>query len=173
AGFNLSYGYFDTTQVFGPYLLTGSIFSDPVNEALPQGRTTNTYNLSDDASYQRGKHFIQFGYWMQQVRVASSDSSGTIPTYNLFMGNGQPALVQRLLPGLTSQTDLDDANALLATLGGYIDGYSQTFQVTSPTSGFVPAAAYLRHFISNNYALYMLDKWKVARRVSLTLGLRY
>src|SRR5581483_9808289 len=54
-GFNLTYGYFDTTQVFWPYLLTGMIFSDPVNEALPQGRTTNTYNLSDDASYQRGK----------------------------------------------------------------------------------------------------------------------
>ena len=172
-GFNLTYGYFDTTQVFGPFLLTGMIFSDPVNESLPQGRTTNTYNLSDDASYQRGKHFIQFGYSMQQVRVASSDSSGTIPTYSLFMGTGQPALVQRLLPGLTSSTDLDNANALLASLGGYIDGYSQTFQVTSRTSGFVPGAPFLRHFIANDYALYVLDKWKLMPRVSVTLGLRY
>jgi hypothetical protein len=172
-GFNLSYGYFDTTQVFGPYFFTGSIFSDPVNEFLPQGRTTNTYNLSDDAAYQRGRHFIQFGYWMQQVRVASSDSAGTIPTYALFMGAGQPALVQRQLPGINSSSDLDNANALLATLGGYLDSYTQTFQVTNRTSGFVPGAPYLRHFLMNNYALYVQDKWKVVPRVTLTLGLRY
>lgn len=172
-GFNLSYGYFDTTQVFGPYLLTGSIFSDPVNEFLPQGRTTNTYNLSDDAAYQHGRHYIQFGYWMQQVRVASSDSSGTIPSYTLAMGTGQPALVQRQLPGINSSSDLDNANALLASLGGYLDAYSQTFQVTGPTSGFVPGAPYLRHFLMNNYAAYVQDKWKLIPRVTLTLGLRY
>jgi len=171
-GFNLTYGFFFTSQQFGPYLLTGTIFSDPVNEFLPQGRRTNTYNLSDDASYQRGRHFIQFGYWMQRVRVSSSDSSGTVPTYGLAMGVGQPALTRTQLPGVSS-TDLDTANALLATLGGYIDNYSQTFNVTSRTSGFVPEAANRRHLLLNNYAFYVQDKWKALPRLTLTLGLRY
>ncbi len=172
-GFNLTWGYFGTSQQFGPYLLTGTLFSNPVNEFLPQGRTTNTYNLSDDAAYQHGRHYIQFGYWMQQVRVTSSDSAGTVPTYNLAMGTGQPAIQRRELPGLSSQTDLDTADALLATLGGYIDSYNRTFQVTSRSSGFIPGAPYLRHFLLNNYALYVQDKWKASRTVSLTLGLRY
>ncbi|HLK49194.1 MAG TPA: TonB-dependent receptor [Bryobacteraceae bacterium] len=172
-GFNLTWGYFETSQQFGPYLLTGMIFNDPVNEALPQGRTTNTYNLSDDAAYQHGRHYIQFGYSMQQVRVASSDSAGTLPAYNLFMGVNQPGLAQRDLPGVSSSTDLDTANALLASLGGYIDSASQTFQVASRNSGFVPGAPYLRHFLLNDYSLYVSDRWKVLRTVSLTLGLRY
>ena len=53
-----------------------------------------------------------------------------IPTFSLAMGSGQPALSRRDLTGISS-TDLATANALLATLGGYIDGYSQTFNVTS------------------------------------------
>jgi hypothetical protein len=172
AGFNLTYGFFDTSQQFGSYLLTGTLFSDPVNEFLPQGRRTNTYNLLDDAAYQRGRHYIQFGYFMQQVRVGSHDAAGTVPAYGLAMGTGQPALRLNELPGVNT-TDLATADALLATLGGYIDSYGQTFNVTSRTSGFVPNAVYLRHFILNNYALYLQDKWKVAPRLTLNLGLRY
>jgi hypothetical protein len=172
AGFNLTYGFFDTSQQFGPYLLAGTLFSDPVNEFLPQGRRTNTYNLLDDAAYQRGRHYIQFGYFMQQVRVASHDAAGTVPAYGLGMGTGQPALRPNELPGV-STTDLATADALLATLGGYIDSYGQTFNVTSRTSGFVPNAVYLRHFKLNNYAFYLQDKWKVAPRLTLNLGLRY
>jgi hypothetical protein len=171
-GFNLTYGFFFTSQQFGPQLLTGMLYSDPVNESLPQGRRTNTYNLSDDASWQHGRHFIQFGYWMQHVRVASHDASGTVPTYGLAMGIGQPALAPRELPGVSTD-DLGTANALLATLGGYVDSYGQTLNVTSRTSGFVPSAVYLRHFILNNYAFYVQDKWKALPRLSVTVGLRY
>jgi hypothetical protein len=172
AGFNLTYGYFFTNQQFGPYFFTGTIFSDPVNEFLPQGRNTNTYALSDDAAYQRGRHYIQFGFHGQNVRVRSYDASGTVPSYGLAMGSGQPALSRNALPGASS-TDLDQANALLATLGGYIDSYSQTVNITSRTSGFVPGAPYVRHFLLNDYDLYVQDKWKVGSRLTLNLGLRW
>jgi hypothetical protein len=172
AGFNLTYGYFLTSQNFGGYLLTGETFSDPVNEFMPQGRNTNTYVLSDDAGYQRGHHFIQFGFHGQHVYVRSYSDAGVVPTYNLAMGLGQPALQTRQLPGIDTN-DLANANALLATLGGYIDSYGQTFNVTSPTSGYVPGAAYLRHFTMPNYAVYAQDKWKVTSRLSVTIGLRY
>ena len=131
AGFNLTYGYFLSSQDFGPYLLTGTLYSDPVNEFMPQGRNTNTYSLSDDAAYQRGSHYIQFGFHGQKVRVRSYDAAGTVPTYSLAMGTGQPALTRGNLTGV-SNTDLATANALLATLGGYVDGYSQTLQRRQP-----------------------------------------
>jgi hypothetical protein len=172
AGFNLTYGYFLTSQNFGGYLLTGESFSDPVNEFMPQGRNTNTYVLSDDAGYQKGNHFIQFGFHGQHIYVRSYNDAGVVPTYTLAMGAGQPALQTRQLPGIDTN-DLANANALLATLGGYIDGYSQTFNVTSPTSGFVPGAPFLRHLIMPNYAVYAQDKWKVAPRLTIIAGLRY
>jgi len=171
-GFNLTYGYFDTSQDFGGALITGMLYNDPVNEFMPQGRNTNTYSLSDDAAYQKGDHYIQFGFHGQKVYVRSYDYSGVVPTYTVAMGTGEPALQTRDLPGVSS-TDLDTANALLATLGGYLDGYSQTFNVTSRTSGFVSGAPFLRHFRMADYALYVSDKWKISPRLTATIGLRY
>ena len=172
AGFNLTYGYFLTSQQFGSYYLTGMAFSDPVNEFLPQGRNTDTFSLSDDAAYQRGRHYLQFGFHGQNVRVRSYDDSGVIPAYGLAMGTGQPGLSRRDLPGITN-TDLANANALLATLGGYVDNYAQTLNVTSRTSGFVPGAAFVRHFRLNDYDVYAQDKFKAARNLTLTLGLKW
>src|SRR5581483_10596828 len=85
---------------------------------------------------------------------------------------GQPALSSHDLPGIQVD-DLANANALLATLGGYVDGYSETYNVTSRNSGFVPGAPFVRHFQYTDYALYVQDKWKVSQRLTLTLGLRY
>ena len=172
AGFNLTYGYFLTSQQFGSYYLTGLAFSDPVNEFQPQGRNTNTFSLSDDAAYQRGRHYIQFGFHGQNVRVRSYDASGVIPSYGLMMGSGQAALTRRDLPGISS-ADLANANTLLATLGGYVDSYSQTLNVTSLRSGFVPGAPFVRHLLLNDYDLYVQDKFKAGRRLSLTVGLKY
>src|SRR5580692_3504165 len=172
AGFNLTSAYFNTSQQFGPYLLTGEIFSDPVNEFLPQGRNTDTFTIADDAAYQRGNHYIQFGFHGQQIRVRSVDFAGTEPTYSLLMGDGQPALTTRDLPGI-SQADLANANQLLATLGGSVDGYGQTFNIASTTSGFVPGQPYLRHFQVTDFAFYIQDKWKVTPRLTVTLGFRW
>ena len=44
-GFNLTVGDFLTSQQFGKGIINGTLFSNPVNEFLPQGRITNTYNL--------------------------------------------------------------------------------------------------------------------------------
>lgn len=171
-GFNLAPGDFLNSQKFGAYLITGMSFSDPVSEQMPQGRATNTWSASDNAGWQHGHHFVQFGFHLQRVTVHSYDDSGIVPTYSLAMGTGEPALTRSQLPGI-SANDLANANQLLATLGGYIDGYSQTLNVTSRTSGFVPGAGNVRNFLFNEYALYATDTWKVFPRLTLNLGLRW
>lgn len=171
-GFNRTYGYFLNQEKDPPYYLSGLAFSDPVNSFNDQGRTTNTYNILDDAAYQKGRHSIQFGLHMQQVRVRYYDKNGVVPVIALGMGAGQPALARRDLAG-ASNTDLANANTLLATLGGFIDGYSQTFNVTSRNSGFVDRAPYLRNLSQNNWSFYVVDKWRIKPRLTLTLGLRY
>ena len=173
AGFNLTTIAFDTSQTFGGALITGMAFSDPVNEFMPQGRNTNTYMISDDASYQHGRHYIQFGFHGQKVFVRSYDDSGVVPTYSLAMGTGQNGLTSRDLSGINTNVDLPNANALLATLGGYLDSDSQTLNVTSRTSGFVPGAPFLRHFRMGDYAWYITDKWRVLPRLTVTAGVRY
>jgi hypothetical protein len=171
-GFNLAPVSFPTTEKFPSFFIAGMVFGSPINYFLPQNRITNTYSLADNATYIRGRHTIQFGFQTQQVRVLSSDAAGTIPTYNLFVGDGQNGLTARQLPGIGA-TDLANANQLLATLGGLVDSYSQIFNVTSRTSGFVAGAPFLRHYSFNNYAGYFHDTWKIRPRLTATIGLRY
>src|SRR5207253_508516 len=61
----------------------------------------------------------------------------------------------------------------LTDYGGYVDSYSQAFNVTSRTSGFVPAANNVRNFRLSEYDFYVQDQWKISRRLTATLGLRW
>ncbi|HTM52218.1 MAG TPA: TonB-dependent receptor, partial [Bryobacteraceae bacterium] len=171
-GFNLAPGEFVTSEKFGPFLVAGLSFSNPVNSFQDQGRDTNTYNFADNATYIRGRHTIQFGFQHQRIRIASHDSGGTIPTYILGAGEGQNPLLARQLPGIGA-ADLDAANALLATLAGWVDEYTQTLNITSRTSGFVDGAPFKRNYSFDNYAGYFHDSWKISPRLTATLGLRY
>ena len=171
-GFNLAPGVFETTEKFGPFLISGTAFTNPVNDFRRQGRDTNTYVLEDNANYSRGRHNIQFGFHAQFVHASPFDDFGITPQYGLGVGTGQGGLTTREMPGARA-ADIAGANGLLATLGGLIDSYTQTFNVTSRTSGFVNGAPDLRRFAYNNYAGYAQDTWKAGRGLSVNLGLRY
>ncbi|HEY3840348.1 MAG TPA: TonB-dependent receptor, partial [Bryobacteraceae bacterium] len=72
-----------------------------------------------------------------------------------------------------SSANLATANNLFADLAGYVGSAAQTFNVTSPTSGYVPGATNLRHIGYDSVAGYVQDNWKVFPHVTVTLGLRY
>src|SRR5207302_641825 len=57
--------------VIGNVPANTTLFIDnPSNTFLGQGRTTNTYNLQDNASWVKGPHSISFGVQTQKVRIA-------------------------------------------------------------------------------------------------------
>jgi hypothetical protein len=171
-GFNRAPLTFSTTQDFGNRIVAGMVFTNPVNLFRAQGRSTNTYNFMDTAGYIRGRHVIQFGFQLQAIRVGTFDDSGITPVYSLGIGLNNPGLRPDQLPGI-STNDFTAANNLLASLGGYVTDYSQTFNITSRASGFVGGAASLRNYTLNDYAFYAQDKWKLTPRLTVNLGLRY
>jgi len=170
-GFNLAPGIFDTREQFGSYVLDGMVFTNPVNTFRAQGRYTDTYAYSDNASYSRGRHQFQFGFQAQQIRVAPYDDFGITPTYTLGIGTGNDGLLDRQFPGIT-QSDLEAANDLLATLGGYVTQYTQRFNIRDRSSGYVSGQPFRRHFSLDQYALYVQDAWKLTTRLTATVGLR-
>ncbi len=175
-GFNRSPVPFGVSTPRPDFYLVSGIFDIPGQAAFaPQGRTTNTYSLQDNASYVRGNHTITFGYQQQNIRVKSYDNNnGISPIYFLGFGASNPNGLGAI-PGLpdASANDVNTANNLLSTLAGIISGYQQVFNVTSRTSGYVPFAANTRNFEYDTYSGYVSDKWKVRRNVTLIAGLRY
>ncbi|MGH9668182.1 MAG: hypothetical protein ACRD9L_27495, partial [Bryobacteraceae bacterium] len=150
-GFNRAPTLFASSQDSGKYLLSGLLFSNPVNTMQPNGRYGNTYVLADNASYVRGRHSLQFGYQSQYMRVESYNNTGVLPTYTLGIGTGNPGLPAAQFPASFTASDRSAANNLLADLYGYVTAYSQTFNATSRTSGFVNGANTLRHESLDNF----------------------
>jgi len=181
-GGNLTVAPFDVSGSMPPFLLSGTLMTDPVNNFLPQGRNTDVYNLQDNASWVHGRHSFTFGVQTQQIRVAPYNYGGIVPTFYLGpYSDGVPyGYGVGDIPGAVA-TDVNTANALLGTVAGIIGGSatssglsaSQSYNITSQTSGFVPGAPQRQNLSSNDYAAYFSDNWKVAQRLTLNLGVRY
>lgn len=171
-GLNFAPALFLTDQQFPGAIVSGFLFNNPLNTFRAQGRNTNTYALNDNATWVKGKHYVKFGAAYQSIRVKPYNDVAITPTYTIGLGAGHPGLTAAQLPGV-STNDLATANALLANLTGAITSAAQTFNITSQTSGFVPGATNLRHFVYDNYSFYIQDNFKVRKNLTLEFGLRY
>jgi hypothetical protein len=173
-GFNKTPAVWVSREGTPDFLLGSAYFTLPVNPKLPESRTVDTYVFQDNANWVKGRHTLAFGFQGNLFRNGSVDYTGVVPTYTLGLSkNSVPAgFTAGQIPG-ASATDIARANNLLATLGGMISGASQAFNITGRDSGFVPLAPRTLNLRMNNYAPYFSDNWKVLRRLTVTLGLRY
>jgi outer membrane receptor protein involved in Fe transport len=171
-GFNWAPAIFLAAQDIPAYYLGGLSFTNPINTFRTQGRNTDTYNFADNANWVHGTHTFSFGFQGQRTRIEQYNDAGITPTFTLGIGSGNTGLTATQLPGI-SASDLSAANGLLATLAGYMTSYSQTYNVSSRTSGYVKNYTNIRHDKFDNYAFYGQDSWKVSRRLTLNLGLRW
>jgi hypothetical protein len=173
-GGNLTTAPFNVAGTLPTELVEGTLFTDPQNAFLAQGRTTNTYNLQDNAGWVHGNHSVSFGFQMQQVRVTPYNYGGIVPTYTLgvYSANQPYGYNTGDIPGADA-VDTNTANLLLGTLGGMVQSAAQSYNVTSQTSGFVPGAPSIQHLSFNGYGGYISDTWKLRRNLTAIIGVRY
>ena len=175
-GGNLAPLRFETKETFGSALFSVPFIDNPVASFQPQGRNTRTFQYSDSASWQRGRHELQFGGDLQQVRVNSYDFGGRFPDVAFGFSAAAPAAVQlsaSQLPGGVSAADLASANALLSFLSGTITSMAQTFDVRDRTSGFVAGIPNDRNYRLNNAVAFLQDNWRWKPNVTVRAGLKW
>ncbi|MDO8835462.1 MAG: TonB-dependent receptor, partial [Vicinamibacterales bacterium] len=143
---------------------------------LPQGRYTDTYQVNDSLTFVMGNHQIQAGGSWQRNRVNPYNYAGSYPTVNFGFSAAAPANVQlnsAMFPGGISATDLANANAMAAWLGGIVSSTSRTFQVKDATSGYVPGIPANEFYTLDNIAAYVQDNWRWRPNFTVRAGLKW
>ncbi len=184
-GFSFSNPTFRRSDGVPTNIVTLPLVTAVENTFLTQGRDTKAYNIQDNASYTVGDHSIRFGGQFQANRIRSfNDGNGVgtdiiAPVYGIGVSLNSPQIsatqftTTSLFPGTVPAAQRATANALLALLGGIVGSGNQAFNVTSQTSGFVPGATNGRKYLSEQYAAYVSDQWRIRQDLTLNYGVRY
>jgi hypothetical protein len=156
----------------------------PTPEA--DSRTTSVivpvHNFTDDFSWIRGRHTIQFGgnwRFVNNIRASDANSFSSAITNTGFLpstgfANRQTSLdpAQFGFPAV----DSGFANSYdfpMAALVGVITEVNATYIQNSKGVQFPQGAFVPRHFRENEVEFYLQDAWRIKSNLTLTYGLRY
>ncbi|HEY3738376.1 MAG TPA: carboxypeptidase regulatory-like domain-containing protein [Bryobacteraceae bacterium] len=116
---------------------------------VPLSKTSGVWEFSDNASKNVGNHLLKFGYTHQYVRMY---------TFTALSGRGTLSFDGSYTQNPQSRTGT--GSGLADLLLGLAQG------VTTSSTG-------VSNLRANNDLMYFQDDWKVTRRLTLNLGLRY
>ena len=143
------------------------------NQFMSQGRETTVKQLSDNFALPRGSHTIRVGADFQQIFADTFNDAGINPTITLGTNASNPDGILAASFPFSNTTIVNRARPIYADLVGNLASASATFNITSPTSGFVQGATRSRIFQERDLALYATDQWRAKRNLTLNYGLRW
>lgn len=176
AKFQVVEGANPTLRFAGQNLNLPLTLMNPQISFFPQGRYTNTYQLSDSATLSWREHAFQMGANWQRIHVNPYNYEGTVPTLAFGFSSAAPAsaqLTSAMFPGGISAADLASANAMLSMLTGTVTSVTRTFQVQDQTSGFVAGIPNNRNYTLDNIAAYLQDNWRLKPNFTVRAGLKW
>jgi hypothetical protein len=161
----------------------------PTGETHGSSRVTPVHNFTDDLSYIRGNHNIQFGVNIRKINnnrtsfTNAFDFAETNPSFYLNTGANIPTAFQaELNTDSTLKGNQANGEALASTIQVRNAGTAIIGRLTEFTANFtfdkggnlLPAGSpTIRNFATQAYDGYVQDTWKVRPSLTLTLGLRY
>ncbi|MBI3207657.1 MAG: carboxypeptidase regulatory-like domain-containing protein [Candidatus Solibacter usitatus] len=156
-----------------PYLLVLSQVTDPLESSNdPQGRISPVYQFSDKISRLQGKHALKAGVEMRYVSTNGFNSFSVMPRVNAGSGGlGAPQNITAIA-GIGTNAGL--AQGILNDLSGSVNSVVQAFNAPGgPNPQFLAGEGKQRVWKTREFSWYFQDDFKVARTVTLNLGLRY
>jgi hypothetical protein len=165
------------SQTTTPFLDLNSV-TDFDNSFMSQGRNTLVYQYIDNFSLLVGPHSFRMGTDIQSISAITFNDAGltqtTVTGSNSANGDGiLNSELPNLPAGSTGTAIVNRAKSVFVDLAGLLGSSSRTFNVTSPTSGFVPGATRQRDFKQRALSLYFQDQWRARRNFTFNYGVRW
>ncbi len=178
------YGYtrLGTASTGSSTVLPSLYFSSPLPTARASHRVAPTTNVTDDMTWTKGRHTIQFGL---NFRFAENDNSkfNNLPSYsfsrNTLLGLGGDItadVLAYLAPtygsGIALASGTNVTNAFGAVLG-VLNSYGATYNYNAKGTAIPFGNPVTTAFENHEYEGYIQDAFKWKRNINVTIGLRY
>ena len=154
----------------------------PLNFTNTFSRVNPTHNFTDDFTWVKGSHTLQFGTNIRIIRnkrtsLASAFDNGTT-NFGYYTNSGDDLLIpinEYLAANFGTEIDsgwINSAQSSLVALLGRVNQYTANFIFDingKPVSG----QPTVREWATEEYDVYAQDSWKLRQSLTLNLGLRY
>lgn len=148
------------------------------NPFLSQGRNTLVYQYIDNFSIATGAHTFRMGVDIQSITAITFNDAGTTQVINTGSNAAnQDGILDSEFPflpaGATGAAIVNRARTTFANIVGLLGTTNRTFNISNPTSGFIPGATRQRDFKQREVSLYFQDQWRARRNLTLNYGTRW
>lgn len=153
--------------IFSPFLYSRTL-----------NRVTPVHNFTDDVSWIKGSHSLQFGTNIRLIRNQrdsfsnSYDNAITNPSF--YPGGGTSITSPILAAGFNiAGSDISNVQNAVTALVGRYSQFAANFLFNKDGSLIPSGSPSERTFATEEYDVYAQDTWKIRPNLTVTYGLRY